>query len=78
MLVLTRKLNEVILIDDNVEIIVLGIEHGQVKIGINAPKHVKVFRKEIYNRIKEENKEAAKSSSLDVKSIVKRFKDFSS
>lgn len=77
MLVLTRKLNEVILIDEHIEITVLGIENGQVKLGINAPKQVKVFRKEVYDRIKDENKQSAETSSLDVKSIVKRFKDFS-
>ena len=77
MLVLTRKLNEVILIDDNIEVTILGVENGQVKLGINAPKEIKVYRKEVYDRIKNENKEAVKSSSLDVKSIVKKFKAFS-
>jgi len=77
MLVLTRKLNEVILINEDIEITVLGVDSGQVKLGINAPKDVKVFRKEVYDRIKEENILAAKSSKTSVKSLVKRIKDLS-
>jgi len=61
MLVLTRKVNEVILIDDNIEIKVVSIEGNHVRIGINAPKDKTIHRKEIYERIKEENKTAVKS-----------------
>ncbi len=58
MLVLTRKLGEVITIGDDVRITVVSIEGNQVKIGIDAPKTVKVHRAEIYERIKQENIEA--------------------
>ena len=77
MLVLTRKTNEVILIDDDVEITILGVDSGQVKLGINAPKSVKVYRKEVYDRIKEENQAAADASSKsEIKDLVKKLKDF--
>ncbi len=55
MLVLTRKSGEVITIGDDVRITVIGIEGSQVKIGIDAPKQVKVHRAEILERIKQEN-----------------------
>jgi carbon storage regulator len=55
MLVLTRKSGEVITIGDDVRITVIGIEGSQVKIGIDAPKEVKVHRAEILERIRQEN-----------------------
>ncbi|NUK29768.1 carbon storage regulator CsrA [Parageobacillus sp. VR-IP] len=59
MLVLTRKLKEAIQIGDDIEITVLAIQGDQVKLGINAPKHVEVHRKEIYLAIQKENSEAS-------------------
>lgn len=47
MLVLSRKTDQVILIGEDIEIMVVGIENGQVKIGINAPKEVNIQRKEL-------------------------------
>lgn len=58
MLVVTRKLEEGIVIDGDIEIVVLGIEDGKVKLGIEAPKGKKIYRKEIYTAIKEENQQA--------------------
>ncbi len=58
MLVVTRKLNEGIVIDENIQVIVLGIEDGKVKIGIDAPREKRILRKEIYEAIKLENQEA--------------------
>lgn len=58
MLVLTRKLNEAIKIGDDIEITVLSIDGEQVKLGINAPKHIDIHRKEIYIAIQEENNNA--------------------
>ena len=55
MLVLTRKINESIMIGDNVEIIVVDIRHGQVKLGIKAPRSIAVHRSEIYEEIQREN-----------------------
>ncbi|MEH6948145.1 carbon storage regulator CsrA [Bacillus sp. JJ634] len=58
MLVLTRKLNESIMIGNGIEITVLAVEGEQVKLGIQAPKHVDIHRKEVYLSIQEENNQA--------------------
>ena len=58
MLALSRKKNEAIVINNNVEITVLEIKGDQVKLGISAPKEVPVYRKEVYVQIQEANKEA--------------------
>jgi carbon storage regulator len=55
MLVLTRKKDEAIVIGDGIEIVITDISEDKVKIGIIAPKHVKVFRKELLDEVKEEN-----------------------
>ena len=54
MLILTRKIHEVLCIGDNVTVKVLGIKGNQVQLGINAPRDVSVDRKEIYDRKQEE------------------------
>ncbi|WP_191560065.1 carbon storage regulator CsrA [Metabacillus idriensis] len=63
MLVLTRKVNEAIQIGDDIEIKVLSVSGDQVKIGIVAPKHVEIHRKEIYLSIQEENNKAVVAPS---------------
>jgi carbon storage regulator len=55
MLVLARRLNESIMIGDDIEVVVIDIKGDQVKLGIRAPKRVSVHRKEIYDEIKKEN-----------------------
>lgn len=66
MLALTRKINESIMIGNDVEITILDIKGDQVKLGINAPKSVPVYRKEIYVQILESNKEAVEgNASID-------------
>lgn len=62
MLVLARKLNERIMIGDTIELSILEIKGDQVKIGIQAPNSVKVYRYEVFSAIQEENKLAAQSS----------------
>lgn len=62
MLVLTRKPNQAIQIGDDIEIKILAVEGEQVKIGIDAPKHVEIHRKEIYLAIQEENNKAVEAS----------------
>ncbi len=59
MLVLSRREDESIIISDNIEIKVVGVKQDQVKIGIIAPKDVKIFRKEIYDEIQKANIAAA-------------------
>ena len=61
MLILSRKENESIMIGDQIEVSVVDIKGEQVKIGIRAPKNVKVYRQEVYQAIQQENIEAAKS-----------------
>ncbi len=58
MLALSRKQGESIMIGNDIEITILDIRNDQVKIGINAPKQVGIYRKEIYLQIQEENKQA--------------------
>lgn len=70
MLVITRKKGESILIGDDIEISIVSIENGQVKLGINAPKEKTIFRNEVYEKIKEENKKAV-NKNID---ILKMFK----
>jgi len=65
MLVLTRKINEKIVIGDDIEIVLVDIGKDQVKIGINAPRNVKVHRWEVYEEIQRANREAAKITSLN-------------
>lgn len=61
MLVLSRKLNEKIMIGDDIEVIVVEINKEQIKLGINAPKKIKVFRSEVYDEIQNANRQAADS-----------------
>jgi len=56
MLILTRRVGETLMVGDDVSITVLGVKGNQVRIGINAPKEIPVHREEIYNRIKNEEK----------------------
>jgi len=65
MLALSRKKNEAIVINNNIEITILEIKGEQVKIGISAPKEVPVYRKEVYIQIQEENKASIDVDGLD-------------
>ena len=65
MLALSRKKNEALVINNNIEITVLEIKGEQVKLGISAPKEIPVYRKEVYIPIQEENKEAVNMEGLE-------------
>lgn len=65
MLALSRKKNEAIIINNNIEISILEVKGDQVKVGINAPKEVPIYRKEVYLQIQEANKEAASMEGLE-------------
>ena len=63
---LTRRKGESIVIDGQVEVVVLGVQGEQVKLGIVAPKSVAVHRKEVYDQIQAENLAAAKHAGVDL------------
>ena len=65
MLALSRKKNEAIIINNNIEITVLDIRGDQIKIGISAPKEIPIYRKEVYIQIQNENKEATDVAGID-------------
>lgn len=73
MLALARKVKQSIIIGNDIEITLLEIKGDQVKIGINAPKSVPIYRKEIYEQIQEENKKAAQTE-IDVETLKNLFK----
>ena len=65
MLALTRKKGEALMVNNNVEITILEVRGDQVKIGIEAPKDVPIYRKEVYLQIQEENKASFSPEGLD-------------
>ncbi|MBR6628153.1 MAG: carbon storage regulator CsrA [Lachnospiraceae bacterium] len=65
MLALTRKKGEAIVINNNIEITILEVKGDQIKVGINAPKEVPVYRKEVYLQIQESNKESVSIAGMD-------------
>ncbi|MBM7690889.1 carbon storage regulator [Peribacillus deserti] len=73
MLILTRKTGESIQIGSDIEIKVISVSGDQIKIGIEAPKHIDVFRKELYLEIQNENKEAI-SSEEDLSVLINSIK----
>ncbi|MEH7235788.1 carbon storage regulator CsrA [Bacillus sp. JJ1562] len=75
MLVLTRKVNESIKIGDDIEITILSVSGEQIKIGINAPRHVEIHRKEVYLDIQNENNQASQTPIELLKQININFKN---
>lgn len=72
MLVLSRQKDETIIIGDDIEITVVDIRGDKVRLGVSAPKHVSVHRKEVYDAIRRENREAAKLRTEDVSGLEKK------
>jgi len=75
MLVLTRKVNESIVINDDIEVTIVEIKGDHVKLGITAPKDVSVHRKEVYLAIQKENIIASKSDIgklSEIKNIISK------
>lgn len=63
MLILSRKVDEKIKIGNDISIQIISVSGDQVKIGVDAPKSVKVFRQEVFDDIQKQNKEAAAGSA---------------
>jgi carbon storage regulator len=64
MLILTRKSGEKIIIGDSITVSVIEVRGDQARIGVDAPKTVKVYREEVFEAIKSENKAAAASNPI--------------
>ena len=71
MLIITRKKGQSLMIGDDIEITISKIEDGSVKIGINAPKKVTILRKELYEEVEKENKEAMNINVDLIKNLKK-------
>ncbi len=67
MLILTRKVDEEIIINSEIVVKVLSISEGHIKMGITAPKNVEIFRGEIYLQVKENIKKASEESKVNIK-----------
>lgn len=78
MLILTRKIGESIVIDDRVVVTLLEQRGNQIRVGIKAPKEVKIFRHEIYEQILEANKKAASTDNQTLNDALGDFIDKSS
>ncbi|MBQ0140800.1 MAG: carbon storage regulator CsrA [Kurthia sp.] len=72
MLVLTRKLGESIIIGDGIEVKIVGIDGDQIKLGVEAPKEVKIYRQEIFEAIQAENRQAMQVEE----SLINQLKNF--
>jgi len=74
MLVLTRRAEEKIKIGDNIVISILGVEAGNVKIGIDAPKEITILRMEVFDQIQKENIESAAKEVTDLADAAELIK----
>ena len=73
MLVLTRKRNQSIMIGDDIEVSVLSIAGEKVRLGVQAPRDIPVFRKEVYLEIQQQRLEAGTSAREEVDEALKRL-----
>ena len=64
MLILSRKIGEKIMIGDNITLSIIDIQSGHVRIGVDAPYSIKVFRQELFDAIKAENRAAVESKPV--------------
>jgi carbon storage regulator len=74
MLILSRKIDEKIKIGNDITITLIDVHGDQVKIGVEAPKDVKVFRQEVYSAIQNQNKESA-ANSRTLEALTKLLSD---
>ncbi len=73
MLALSRRRGEAVVINNDIEVTILGVRGDQVKIGINAPKKISIYRKEVYDQIQEAN-QAASGDKSDVEQLASLLK----
>ena len=66
MLILTRRLGESIIIEDNIKVTVVDINKQQIKLGIDAPKHITINREEVAKKVKDENQLASASTTINI------------
>ncbi len=78
MLILSRKLGQKIIINDNIVITVMETNGGTVKLGIDAPSGVKIYREEVYNAVKQENRAANSitTKNLDKVNKIRNIEDY--
>jgi len=74
MLVLTRKTDQAVNIRDDIIVKILSVDGDKIKIGIEAPKNVRIFRQEIFEVIKKANVEAARNSTQNISAIADMLK----
>jgi carbon storage regulator len=74
MLILTRKLGESIIIGEKVQLSVVEINKKNIKIGINAPKDITIYREEVFEKIKEENEMSSTSGIINLTDISNNIK----
>ncbi|MCX5919640.1 MAG: carbon storage regulator CsrA [Deltaproteobacteria bacterium] len=70
MLILTRKIGECIIIGDDIKVHVVDIRGKQVRLGIEAPTHAPIYRQEVYQKILEENRSAARLNPADFDQMI--------
>lgn len=73
MLILNRKPGESIILNDNIEVKILEIQDGKIKIGIEAPRDVSILRKEVYDEVKEENRRSLEAQ-IDLLNLLRKDK----
>lgn len=75
MLVLTRKIDQSIMIGDQIRIVVVDVRGDQVKIGIDAPRDIMVHRQEVYQEIQAENQRAVLKKQVDLGALERVLRD---
>ncbi len=69
-MILTRRLGESIRIGDDITVLITGVDQNKVKIGITSPRHIPIYREELYLKIQQENKEAAAVNEGDLDEML--------
>ena len=75
MLVLTRAVNEAIVIGGNIEVTIIDVKGGKVRIGIQAPPSVTVHRREVHQAIQDANREAAKPGPVSLDELQRMLEE---